>query len=329
MKVCLYGELSRVLRGSGIGSAIDHQEKALRLNGVEVTRDYRDSYDLIDINTLGPRSAYVAHKTRWNGIPLIIHAHTTVEDFRDSFTFSTEIAPRLKNYLRYFYSQADLLIAPSEYTKGILREYSLKRHIEVISNGVDTEKFRFSERLRKGFRSEYDLDGVVPYSVGHVFKRKGVIEFMELAREFPDNQFIWAGRNYRGFVDSEVKKALKNKPANVQFTGYIKDVVGAYCGGDIFMFPSWCENQGISILEAAACKRPLIVRDLPTYDGWLRDGVNCLKARGTVEFSRHLRALMEEKKLRDRLAESAYRMSKEHTLKKVGAMLKKAYETMM
>lgn len=329
MKVCLYGELGRVLRGSGIGSAIDHQEKALRLNGVEVTRDYQDTYDLIDINTIGPRSAYVAHKMRWNGAPVVIHSHTTVEDLKDSFRFSTKLAPRLKSYLRYFYTQADLIISPTEYTKGVLKDYGVKRAIAVISNGVDTEAFKLNEKARRQCRREYSLEGIVPYSVGHVFKRKGVVEFMELAKYFPDTRFMWVGRNYKGFVDGAIKDAVKNKPDNVTFTGYVKDVVGAYLAGDIFVFPSWCENQGISILEAAACRKPLIVRDLPTYDGWLKDGENCIKARDTVEFARALNILTHNQKLRERLGKRAYEMSKQHTLKKVGAKLKQSYETLL
>jgi len=329
MKVCLYGELSRMLLGSGIGSAIDHQEKALKLNGVEVTRDPKDEYDLIDINTLGPHSAYVAHKKMWNGIPLVIHSHTTVEDLRNSFKYTNNIAPKLRGYLRYFYSQADLIIAPSEYTKTILRDYGVRRDVRVISNGVDTDRLKPNERLRREFRKTYGLRGVVVYSVGHIFKRKGIIEFIDVAKVFPEAQFIWVGRNYRGLVDAEIKEAMKNQPENVAFTGYVKDVVGAYCGGDIFLFPSWCENQGISILEAAACKKPLVLRNLPTYDGWLEHGKNCLKARNNSEFEKHITHLMEDKKLAARYGRKAYDMSRKHTLKKVGAELKKAYETLL
>jgi 1,2-diacylglycerol-3-alpha-glucose alpha-1,2-glucosyltransferase len=329
MKVCLYGELGGILKGSGIFTAIDHQEKALKLNGVEVTRDANDDFDLIDINTVGPRSAYVAHKMRWNGMPVVIHSHTTVEDFRESFRFSTKIAPRLKSYLRYFYAQADMIVSPSEYTKGVLRDYGLKRTIEVISNGVDSDNFKPKEKLRRQFRKEYELEGLVPYSVGHIFKRKGVLEFMDLAKYFPQTKFMWVGRNYRGFVDGDIRGAIQRKPDNVMFTGYVKEVVGAYCAGDIFLFPSWCENQGISILEAASCGKPLIVRDLPTYDGWLLDGKNCLKARDNVEFARHLSALMDDERLRTRLGEKARKMSREHSLRKVGSQLKHAYERLL
>jgi len=329
MKVCLYGELGRVLNGSGIGTAIDQQEKALRLNGIEVTRDPGGDYDLLHINTIGPRSAYYAHKMRWKGVPLVIHTHTTSEDFADSFRYSAKIAPRLKGYLRYFYAQADLLISPTEYTRDIIRAYGVHKDIAVISNGVDTDRVRFQARLRDECRREFGLAGTVPYSVGHVFKRKGVMEFMDIARTFPKNHFLWVGRSYKGFIDDDFKRALKAKPDNVTFTGYVKDVVGAYCAGDIFLFPSWCENQGISLLEAAACRRPLIVRDLPTYRGWLEDGLNCLKAADNREFAAHIKTLIENRRLRERLADRAFEMSRHHQLREVGAKLKAAYTTLL
>ena len=329
MKVCLYGELTGALKGSGIGTAIDQQRKALGLNGVEVTHSHRDRFDVIDINTIGPRSAYVAQKMRWMGIPVAIHTHTTAEDLKDSFKFTTKLAPKVKHYLRYFYNQADLLISPSEYTRGVLKEYNVTPDIKVISNGVDTERFAFNEDARRRYRNKYSLNGVTPFTVGHVFKRKGVLEFIDLANEFPDTKFMWYGRTYRELTDGEVKNAVKHAPRNVTFTGYVRDVQAAYCSGDVFLFPSWCENQGISILEAAACGRPLVDRDLPTYDGWLEHGVNCLKAGDNGGFTENLKSLLDDERLRERLGGNAYSMSRGHTLKKIGAQLKGAYESLL
>lgn len=329
MKVCLYGELSAVLKGSGIGTAIEHQKKALEKNGVEVTRAHRDKYDLIDINTIGPRSAYVAAKIRWKNRPVVIHSHTTVEDLKDSFRYTTKFAPKLKSYLKYLYNQADLVISPTQYTKDVLLAYGVTSDIKPISNGVDVERFKPNSGEYLQFRQRHSLEGLVPYCVGHVFKRKGVFDFMEIAGHFPKNKFMWVGRIYSDLVESEVKNAVKNKPENVMFTGYVKDVTTTYCAGDIFLFPSYCENQGISILEAAACAKPLIVRDLPAYNGWLEDGINCLKAKNNAEFTAHLTTLMEDGKLRNKLAKNAHTMAQKHSLEKIGLQLKKTYETLL
>jgi 1,2-diacylglycerol-3-alpha-glucose alpha-1,2-glucosyltransferase len=329
MKVCLYGELGQVLKGSGIGTAIDHQRKALELNGVEVTRSHRDRFDVIDINTIGPRSAYVAQKMRWKGIPVVMHTHTTDEDVRDSFKFTNKLAPKMRRYLRYFYNQADLLISPTEYTRDVVRGYGVTVDVVIISNGVDVEKFRLDAQARRRYRSKYGLDGVTPFTVGHVFKRKGVLEFIDIAEKFPELQFMWYGRLYKDLADNEVKKAVETPLPNVMFTGYVRDVVAAYSSGDVFIFPSWCENQGISILEAAACGKPILVRDLPAYDGWLKQGYNCLKAKDNGEFTGNLKTLLGEPELMDKLGANALKMSREHSLERIGAQLMEVYESVL
>jgi len=266
---------------------------------------------------------------RWKGIPVVMHTHTTAEDMKDSFKFSTKLAPKLKSYLKHFYNQADYLISPSEYTRQVVKGYGVSQGIDEISNGVDSDQIHYDREAGERYRQKYSLHGLTPFSVGHVFKRKGVIEFMDIAKKFPENSFIWFGRVYKDLTDNDLKNAVKDKPENVQFTGYVRDVKAAYNAADIFVFPSWCENQGIAILEAAACKKPLILRNLPTYEGWLVDGKNCLKAETNEEFTKHLGTVLEDGRLRGVLGEKAYEMSKEHDLKKIGLKLIKTYEKVL
>ncbi len=325
MKVCLYLELEDKLRYSGIGSAIANQRKALDLNGIPYTSNLRDDFDLIHINLMGPKSLYIAKKMRKKGKKVIIHAHLTADDFRNSYRFSNLIAPFLKHYLAYCYNQADLVLCPSEYTKKILRGYGVRREICVISNGVDIKKFSFSERKRKEFREKFELCDITPLSVGHLFIRKGISTFIETAREFK-NQFIWIGKRYKNIEDKRVSELIKNSPSNVRFINYIEDVVSAYSGSDIFFFPSYCENQGIVLLEAAACSRPILVRDIPTYSGWLRDEFNCLKAKTDEEFKIQMRRLLNDEWLRERLSKNAHKLALKHSLENIGRKLKEIYE---
>ncbi|GAI52402.1 unnamed protein product [marine sediment metagenome] len=54
-----------------------------------------------------------------------------------------------------------------------------------------------------------------------------------------------------------------------------------------------------------------------------------MKARTDEEFESQLRRLIEDEQLRRRLAENAHKLSKEHSLKKVGVQLREAYEYLM
>jgi len=328
MKVCLYLELENELKCSGIGSAIKNQRKALELNEVPYTNYLNDDFDIIHLNIIGPRSLYIAKRMKRKGKKVVLHAHVTADDFRNSYRFSNLIAPFLRRYLTYYYNRADLVLCPSEYTKGILQGYGVKKPIIAISNGIDTDKFYFLEEMRKNFRDKFDLDGIVPLSVGHLFIRKGIRTYVNVAKGFP-NRFFWIGRRYKKLEELEVSKIVKNAPENVTFINFIENIVSAYCGTDVFFFPSFCENQGIVLLEAAACKRPILVRDLPVYENWLKEDVNCLKAKTDDEFKEKLEKLMKNESLRNKLAENAYEMSKEHSLKKIGEKLKGIYENLL
>lgn len=328
MKVCLYLEMEDQLRASGISSAIKNQRRALELNNVEHTSNLKDDFDILHLNLVGLRSLYLAKKMSRRGKKVVVHAHVTADDFRNSYRFSNVIAPFLRKYLTYYYNQADLVLCPSEYTKGVLLRYGIKKPIVPISNGIDLNKFQFSEEKRRIFRDEYSLDGFVPLCVGHLFIRKGIKTYVNVAREL-SNRFFWIGRRYVRLEEPEVSKIVKDAPQNVKFITFIEDIVSAYCGSDVFFFPSFCENQGIVILEAAACQRPIIVRDIPVYENWLTDGVDCLKARTDEEFKQKLRMLMDDESLSKKLADNAYNMVQGHSLKNVGAKLKGIYEGLL
>ena len=318
MKVCLYLELESILSVSGIGSAVNNQRRALELNGV----------DIIHINSIGLKSREVAMKMQKKGCKVVIHAHTTAEDFRDSYRFSNRVAPALKMYLRHYYHHADLVLCPSEYTKGVLQSYGVKTEIKVISNGVDIDKFQYSAEKREKFRSENRLEGIVPFNVGHLFLRKGLTTFMDVASK-TDKKFVWVGKRYKKVEDPEVKDLIEAAPKNVLFLEYVEDIAAVYSGCDIFFFPSFCENQGIVLLEAGATQRPILVRDIKTYDGWLQDGVNCLKATNDEEFLTQLKRLMNDEGLCKSLAQNAFKMSREHSLELVGAKLKRIYAELL
>lgn len=325
MKVCIYLEMERWLKHSGMGSALSNHEKALELSGIERTRDPKENFDILHVYMMGPKSLQIMRKARMRGKKVITHAHVTADDFRNSYCFSNEIAPFLRKYLSYFHNQADLVFCPSEYTKGVLIGYGVKKEIMVVSNGIDLGKFKFSAKKRKQFRREFNLDGMVPLSVGHLFIKKGISTFIETAKKF-QNKFVWAGRRYRWIEDPRTPGILRRAPPNVIFTGYVRDIIAGYSGCDIFFFPSFCENQGIVTLEASACRMPVLVRDIPVYEGQLINEVNCLKARTDEEFEMQLRRLIEDKRLRRRLAKNAQRLSMEHSLERVGDKLREGYE---
>ena len=343
-----YAELETWIERSGIGSSIEHQRRALESTGIECTQTpwvrngnasmfstvleqsrVLADVDLVHCNTIGPSAGALIRYARYRGIPTIAHAHVTREDFAESFRWSGRIGRPLQWYLRWFYSQPDLVLCPSEYTRSVLESYPVRAPIRTITNGVDFSSLEGFESLRDEYRERYDLSGTVVFAVGNVFERKGLSTFCQLARD-TERDFVWFGPYDTGpHAGTEVRYWTNNPPDNLQFTGWIEDKRGAFAAGDVFCFPTKEENQGISVLEAMACGKAVVLRDIPVFDEFYTDGVDCLKCQTCQEFREAIDTLADEPELRRRLGENAKETAAEHGLDRVGEELASIYRELV
>lgn len=341
MKICIYNPIKSVMSGSGIGSAITQQICTLKMSKIEVVENTNTDFDILQINTIDPFSLYAIYKAKAKNKPVIIHTHSSAEDFKNSFIFSNALSPVVKNYLKYFYGLADVLVCPSEYTKKLLVEqYNITKPIEVISNGVDIEKFKedILHAKRDIYRKKFNFGGKVVFCCARVFERKGVSTFIKVAKALKHTSkskaknnvsFVWFGKIISFLTPATTLKTYLNQK-DVIFTDYVEDIQAAYASGDIFLFPTKEENQGIALLEAIASKKPVIIRDIAVFD-WLDDGIDCLKAKNDDEFIEKTKLLLNDPRLGKKLAENAYKklISKGHNLKNTGEKYKEIYTNML
>jgi len=332
MKVLLYFEGESLISSSGIGRAMKHQQQALDCVGIEWTCDPNDDYDILHINTFGPNSLYMIKHARDMGRKVIYHAHSTEEDFRNSFVFSNAIAPMFKKHLVNVYSQADYIITPTVYSKRLLEGYGISQPIEAISNGIDLQRFVYDSEKVKAFRRYFSLNkqDKVVLCVGLFFERKGILDFVEVAKCLPEYKFIWFGAIHSLMIPTQIREIIQGKhPSNVIFPGYVKGSIleGAFSGSDVFFFPSYEETEGIVVLEALASHQNVIVRDIGVYDGWLVDGINCYKGKCNADFIKLICGVVE--KDFPSLKEEGYKIAEQRSLAVVGEQLKDVYEKVM
>jgi 1,2-diacylglycerol-3-alpha-glucose alpha-1,2-glucosyltransferase len=346
VRVLNHLELAGPLDRSGIGTAPENQRAALdrtdedlevftsplradswsgALRGLTRRKSPLRPVDVVHLNMVGPVSVGLARWARASGTPLVLHAHVTREDFAESFRGSTAVGPVVERYLRWFYSQADLVLCPSEYTKSVLEAYPVRAPIRPISNGIDLSSIEGHEALREPYRDRYDLSGVVPFAVGSVFERKGLSTFCAVAEEV-DLDFVWFGEYDTGpHASAAVRRYTQNPPSNVQFTGWVEDKPGMFGAGDIFFFPTKVENQGIVVLEAMACGKACVIRDIPVFEEFFTHGEDCLKCETTAEFVDAIERLAEDPERRAELGAAAKETAAEHGLDRLGTELYAAY----
>jgi len=296
MQIYIYSGGEKLVGKSGVGQAIRHQREALARSGVAVTDHWTADAAAVQINTVLPDSVLAALGAKLRGRKVVWYGHSTMEDFRQSFKGSDLLAPLFRRWITFCYGLGDVVITPTPYSKSLLEGYGLRKPVAALSNGVDTRYFYPDPAAREAFRARYGLrDGEkAVVSVGHTIARKGLLEFLELAERMPDVRFLWFGWTDPRLIPHEVQRAMENAPANVAFPGYVnrERLREVYQGADVFAFLSHEETEGIVVLEALACGIPAVVRDIPVYADWLRDGENVYKASSTEEFQQKVSDLL-------------------------------------
>ncbi len=289
MKVCVYNGAMRLIEKSGVGSAMRHQKRVLAAGGNEATDRMNTETEVVHLNTVFPDSVVTAVSAKLHRKTVVYYGHSTMEDFRNSFKGSNLLAPMFRTWIKFCYNLGDVIVTPTEYSRGLLEGYGIRKPVIAVSNGIDTKKYKPDRAQRRMFCAKYDIpeDKKLVISVGHYIERKGILEFVELARKLPEIQFMWFGYTDPKLIPLAVRNAIASAPENLIFPGYVEpaELLHAYQACDLFCFMSHEETEGIVVLEALACDTPTLVRNIPVYQGWLRDRETVYMAENTDEFA--------------------------------------------
>lgn len=331
MKVLVHS--GKIPAAGGILSAGSAMIQALKSVGVEVTVDSKDTYDLVDINYFLSGAKSIIKKAKKKGIPVIIHAHSTEADFKYGFKF-WKILSHVGFYplMWKIYKSADLIIPVSRFGKYNLESEINYKNIpmKVINNSIDLNQFRknsnYIEEFEKYFNIDKDDKVVVNFALP--FERKGIYDFLEVAKLNPDVKFIWFGE-YKGIMfQRKIKKAIKHRPKNVIMPGYIRNNVffGALQRANCVFYPSFVEIDGCVALEAMASKTPLLVRDIGAME-WLTNHVHCFKGNNVEEFNEALNYILNNDT--SFVVKNAYKKVQERDLEIIGNQLKQVYQDLI
>ena len=308
MSVQLYSGSLSLVRKSGVGQAVAHQRKMLNQVGISVTDHAQRDTGIVHCNTVFPDSVLAALWAKLRGRKVVFYGHSTMEDFRNSFRGSNALAPLFRRWIKLC--------------------YGIRRPIYSLSNGIDTEFFSPDPARRAAFRAKYGLSETdkAVISVGHFIARKGLPEFVELARSMPSVRFFWFGYTRPELIPQEIRDAIASAPENLTFPGFVEqeELRDAYCGCDVFAFLSHEETEGIVVLEALACGIPTVVRDIPVYANWLTDGVSVYKAADPSGFADKVQGLLDG--TLPSLAEGGLQVARERSMAATGEKLKAIYQ---
>jgi len=319
MKVCMVTGLNSLSKmfnfksAGGMGTQVPILAEKLKERGIDVGIDDAKDFDILHLHNPMPQFIPLIEKTKKEGKVLVVHARHLPELVKGGFKFDRIIYPFFNKYSQWLYNQADVVICATPYVKKWMELNGIKSKLVVIPNGVDRSRFSYDEAKRKEFRRRYGISNEwIVFSVGLLIPRKGVLDFIDVAKRLEEIKFIWIGSAEPGLKKIDVSHA----PKNVMFIGHIPfdDMPSAYSAGDIFLFPTYAESYGNVLFEAAAAGKILVVRDIEVYKEWLEDGVNCLKGKSVEEYVGIIERITNDEKLQEKLREGAIKLAKEHDI---------------
>lgn len=219
--------------------------------------------DISHYHTFGPIALL---NRRLSGGKRILTAHSTPRVNIGNLALTRAINSRYPDIYRKF----DHIITISESCEQEVQEMAPDVPVTRIPNGIDRKYFSPNLEKRAAFREIFGIDESekIVLTVAQVSPRKGFYDFMDLAHRHPDTRFVWVGGFPYGLASKDylkIKWLIQQRPDNVLFTGFVRDIAEAYCAADVFLMATYAETFGLAVLEAQACGLPVIARNIPEF----------------------------------------------------------------
>lgn len=262
------------VKGQGVGSAYKELVQLLEnFAADEISLHFNSSKDcqINHVHTIHPL-CYTQMIT--SSLPSLMHVHFLPETLEGSISLPGIIQPGFIKYVLSMYRSAKELVVVNPIFIDPLSEYGIDRdRITYLPNVVASRDFRpLAPESLSRVAEKYDIrkSAFTVVGVGQVQTRKGVLNFIEIARQLPEVQFIWAGGFSFGAVTDgykALKEAVENPPANVKFLGIVDraDMNAIYNLSDLLLMTSYNELFPMAILEAINAGVPILLRDLDLY----------------------------------------------------------------
>jgi len=219
------------------------------------------------------------HLGKYRRLPLVLTYHTQYEQYAHYTPVDTDLVKRwIINVCTSFCDLCDLVIAPSRDLKQVLIERGVRTPIEVIPTGIDLSRSvpRDTGGLRK--RLELGEETKILVHVGRFGPEKNLeFLFRSVAKALvrrPALVFYVAGE---GTLCDPLKRLARQlgMAERVYFEGKLSplELSNVYADGDLFVFASKTETQGLVVLEAMAAGMPVVAVDAPGVRDMVEDGL--------------------------------------------------------
>jgi 1,2-diacylglycerol 3-alpha-glucosyltransferase len=247
----------------------DPEDRAMKLAAIRALRPQLERLepDLVHIQT-----PFIAHYqgtalARALRIPVIESYHTYFEEYLHHYV---PLMPRaLMRFIarRFTVSQCnvlDALIVPSRAMEQALLDYGVQCPMHIIPTGMEMERFAGGDG--QCFRAHLGIGPGQPVlvHVGRIAHEKNIDFLLRMfaivVRDKPGAVFVVAGEGPALTTCKAYVRSL-GLAEHVRFVGYLsreRELLDCYRAGDVFVFASKTETQGLVLLESLALGIPVV-----------------------------------------------------------------------
>ncbi|MFT5765243.1 MAG: glycosyltransferase involved in cell wall biosynthesis [Saprospiraceae bacterium] len=209
---------------------------------------------------------------------------------------------------KYNHPAIKAIICVSAFIKQVIeKDIRESAKIKVVHSGIDISKFHFQKN--NILKTEFGIPLTSPLiaNVAAIAPHKDYFTFVDTAaiilQKRPDARFLIIGGDggeERAIRDYILQKKLSNK---IQFTGFRKDIPEVLPGLDVFLFTSKEEGLGTSLLDALACKVPVVATNAGGAPEIIEHDKTGLVAevKNSAQLAEHVLTVLDDEVLRNRL----------------------------
>ena len=229
-------------------------------------KDNKGKYDAIIFNIIAPYLHQIRVCCKYGGFKaVVVHSHNGSVDLP---SFLKPIIPISMKYERLKLSHLPIVRwacsdKAAEWMFGKNNDYTF------IKNGINAEKFKYSESIRSEVRKELGLSDF-DYCIGHIGRfdpQKNhdylVKIFIEYSKVDNNAKLVLAGPLLNESIVNKVKEEIKNNKLEdrVLLLGLRNDSCRLYQAMDVFVLPSLYEGLPIVGVEAQCAGLPCLFSD--------------------------------------------------------------------
>lgn len=282
---------------------------------------------------LGSAGLFMARRL---GVPAVYTYHTRLEHYSHFVPLPGALFRNLISHamIKRFANRCDAVVVPTESVEDYLRTIGVRSAIFVQPTGIEYDRFqRVKPAELQDLRSRLGIGGEkVLVSISRLSREKNIDFMLDAVNGLVQRSkvrfrlvIVGHGADLERLTDRIRAMGLQDR---VLLTGAVPpEEIPLYCRlGDVFVFASRSETQGMVILEAMAAGMPVVAVRSSGIDEIVQNGFNGYKTRqDTDQWSARIEELLSDQELRKRLSKNAREFAAAYSVERFGQEMSRVY----